>query len=74
MLQCLFDKAIGVNYLDISGKRDLTDTPCIGICSATALGDAVCLGCGRTFDEVCCWNTLTDEQKIAINVRLAKTE
>ena len=73
MLQCLFDKAIGVNHLDVSGKRDLTDTPCIGICSATALGDAVCIGCGRTFDEVCRWNTLTDEQKIAINVRLAKT-
>lgn len=56
--------------MDVSGKRVLTDTPCIGICSATALGDAICIGCGRTFDEVRLWNTLTDEEKIAINVRL----
>ena len=56
--------------MDISGKRDLTDSPCIGICSATALGDAFCMGCGRSFEEVCQWNTYTDEQKIAINLRL----
>lgn len=29
-------------------------TPCIGICS-TAVGDEVCLGCGRTFTEVSDW-------------------
>lgn len=56
--------------MDISGNRDLTDSPCIGICSATALGDAICVGCYRTFDEVRLWNTLTDEEKTAINLRL----
>ncbi len=56
--------------MDINGKRNLTDTPCIGVCSATALGDAICRGCGRTFDEVRLWNTFTDAQKIAINQRL----
>jgi len=56
--------------MDISGKRDLTDTPCVGICSATALGDEICIGCGRTFAEVVYWNTLTDQEKIAINQRL----
>jgi predicted Fe-S protein YdhL (DUF1289 family) len=30
------------------------DTPCIAICS-TSQGDAVCKGCGRTFDEVQRW-------------------
>lgn len=53
--------------MKISGERDLTDSPCVGICSATALGDAVCLGCGRTFEQVINWNTYTDEEKIAIN-------
>lgn len=57
--------------MNIKGKQDLTDTPCIGVCSATALGDEICRGCGRTFDEVRLWNTLSDEQKIAINKRLA---
>lgn len=27
------------------------DSPCVARCS-TALGDAVCKGCGRTFEEV----------------------
>lgn len=56
--------------MDIRGQRNLTDTPCIGICSATALGDAICVGCGRTFEEVIEWNTYTDEQKTLINQRL----
>ena len=30
------------------------DTPCISICS-TAQGDAVCKGCGRSFEEVQHW-------------------
>ncbi len=55
--------------MDIFGQKDPTDTPCIGICS-TSLGDEVCIGCGRTFDEVHCWNTMTDDQKCEINQRL----
>ena len=58
--------------MNIIGQRTLTDSPCVGICSATALGDEICIGCGRTFDEVHLWNTLTDEEKIAINLRLRK--
>lgn len=30
------------------------DTPCIAICS-TSQGDALCKGCGRTFEEVQHW-------------------
>ena len=58
--------------MNISGECDLIDSPCIGICSATALGDEICIGCGRTFQEVCQWNILPDEEKIAINRRLKK--
>lgn len=58
--------------MDIAGNKNLTDSPCVGICSATSLGDAVCIGCGRTFQEVIDWNGYTDEQKIAINQRLQK--
>jgi len=56
--------------MKISGEKDLEDSPCVGICSATALGDEVCIGCGRTFDEVRLWNTLTKDERIAINRRL----
>lgn len=57
--------------MNISGKADPADSPCIGVCSATALGDEICIGCGRTFQEVIDWNTYSDEQKIAINQRLS---
>jgi uncharacterized protein len=60
-----------IKPMDITGKKTLTDTPCVGICS-TSLGDEVCIGCGRTFDEVRLWNTLSDEQKASINLRLLK--
>ena len=60
--------------MDINGNKDSTDSPCVGICSATALGDEVCLGCGRTFDEVRLWNTFTDTQKVSINQRLMSPE
>ncbi len=60
--------------MDTSGNKSAIDSPCVGICSATALGDPVCLGCGRTFDEVIQWNTLSDEEKIAINTRLREVE
>jgi predicted Fe-S protein YdhL (DUF1289 family) len=56
--------------MKINGERDNTDSPCVGICSTTNVGDDVCIGCGRTALEVIEWNTYTDEQKVAINKRL----
>jgi predicted Fe-S protein YdhL (DUF1289 family) len=40
------------------------DTPCIAICS-TSQGDAICKGCGRTFDEVQCWPAFSPATKRA---------
>ena len=38
------------------------DTPCIAICS-TSQGDALCKGCGRTFEEVQLWPGMTPAAK-----------
>ena len=38
------------------------DTPCIAICS-TSQGDALCKGCGRSFDEVQLWTEMRPVQK-----------
>jgi uncharacterized protein len=38
------------------------DAPCIAICSTTQ-GDAVCKGCGRTFDEVQHWPSMSPGAK-----------
>lgn len=41
------------------------DTPCIAICS-TSQGDAVCKGCGRSFDEVQHWPAFSPAAKRAV--------
>jgi predicted Fe-S protein YdhL (DUF1289 family) len=60
--------------MKINGERDLTDSPCVGICSSTNVGDEICIGCGRNAQEVIDWNAYTDEQRIAINIRLQNTK
>lgn len=45
------------------------DSPCIAICS-TAQGDALCKGCGRSFDEVQAWPSLNPFQKRAVWQRI----
>jgi len=38
------------------------DAPCIAICS-TSQGDAICKGCGRSFDEVQRWTEMSPVEK-----------
>jgi predicted Fe-S protein YdhL (DUF1289 family) len=40
------------------------DAPCIAICS-TSQGDELCKGCGRSFDEVQHWPSMTPAEKRA---------
>ena len=47
------------------------DTPCTGHCS-TALGDDVCRSCLRTFDEITRWVEMGDEERRAVNRRIAR--
>ncbi|ALO46532.1 DUF1289 domain-containing protein [Pseudohongiella spirulinae] len=45
-------------------------TPCIGICSTTSVGDAICRGCKRFAFEVIEWNSFDDQEKQAVVDRL----
>jgi predicted Fe-S protein YdhL (DUF1289 family) len=47
-------------------------TPCIGICSTTSFGDAVCRGCKRYSFEVINWNSYKPEEKSAVLRRIEK--
>ena len=39
--------------MDVEGNsQSLAESPCIGVCSATQWGDAICKGCGRTATEI----------------------
>jgi predicted Fe-S protein YdhL (DUF1289 family) len=46
------------------------DTPCTGHCS-TALGDDVCRSCLRTFDEITRWVEMNEDERRAVNLRIA---
>lgn len=46
-------------------------TPCTGICS-TAVGDEVCLGCGRTFAEVSDWLAMDDAARDHVMAMLSR--
>ncbi len=45
-------------------------SPCVGVCSTTALGDRVCRGCKRFAHEIVAWNSYRPEQKQAVEQRL----
>ncbi|MCY4356159.1 MAG: DUF1289 domain-containing protein [Gammaproteobacteria bacterium] len=47
-------------------------TPCIGVCSTTSLGDAVCRGCKRYAFEVIHWNSYAPEAKASVLNRIEK--
>ena len=42
----------------------MPDAPCIAICS-TSQGDAICKGCGRSFEEVQRWTAMSPAEKRA---------
>ena len=44
-------------------------SPCIGLCSTT-LGDDICRGCSRFYNEVDQWNQYTDIQKKNVYSRI----
>jgi predicted Fe-S protein YdhL (DUF1289 family) len=47
-----------------------SESPCVGHCT-TVLGDDVCRSCHRTFDEIMRWLGMSDEERRAVNYRIA---
>lgn len=44
-------------------SRTRTCSPCRRVCRVQA---GVCVGCGRTLDQIAKWSKMTDEEKIQI--------
>jgi predicted Fe-S protein YdhL (DUF1289 family) len=42
----------------------LVDSPCVNICTLDR--NKVCIGCGRTIDEIAVWSRLGDEERRAV--------
>ncbi|MEI7456313.1 MAG: DUF1289 domain-containing protein [Nitrosomonadales bacterium] len=55
---------------DGSPKPVTAQSPCVGYCT-TVLGDDVCRSCLRTFDEITRWVEMSDEERCAVNQRIA---
>lgn len=51
--------------------RSTPDAPCIAVCSTTQ-GDAICKGCGRTFEEVQAWPGMDPTDKRAVWRRITQ--
>jgi predicted Fe-S protein YdhL (DUF1289 family) len=50
---------------------EITPTsPCIGHCT-TVLGDDVCRSCLRTFEEITRWVEMSENERCAVNLRIA---
>ena len=50
-------------------KQSKVESPCISICRYE---NEICVGCGRTVDEVVNWYDMTDDEKQAVLNRLEK--
>jgi uncharacterized protein len=46
------------------------ESPCTAVCTLDEMGH-VCLGCGRTLEEIAAWSGASDERRAAIMARLA---
>ena len=50
-------------------KPDMIQSPCTNICTIDAR-TSLCLGCGRTIDEVASWSTFSDAQRAQVMAEL----
>lgn len=49
--------------------RASAQSPCVQICE---IAEGVCVGCGRTLEEIGAWGSLNDWSKKRVNARLAR--
>ncbi len=45
-------------------------SPCISVCVVDPRGSGVCVGCGRSLDEIGAWLELDNEERRAVLARL----
>ena len=50
-------------------KPSPIESPCISVCRYE---DEVCVGCGRTVDDIVNWYDMTDDEKQAVLNRIEK--
>ena len=53
----------------LDGEEEPLESPCVGVCQVD--GEDVCLGCGRTIDEIASWSQLdhADQKRVVERAR-----
>lgn len=54
---------------DALWRRDEIASPCVKICQIHP-GARLCVGCGRTLDEIAGWSAMTDADRAAVMAAL----
>jgi uncharacterized protein len=54
-------RVVGSCPTGITNKRIKMESPCIKICKLNEQN--ICIGCGRTKEDISGWRTMTDEEK-----------
>ena len=47
------------------------ESPCVRLCTVDPM-TGLCLGCGRTLDEIAGWSTMSDGERQAVNAVLTE--
>jgi len=58
------------SFSPLSSAEITSVSPCNGHCT-TVLGDDVCRSCLRTFDEITRWVGMSEDERYAVNRRIA---
>jgi predicted Fe-S protein YdhL (DUF1289 family) len=58
---------------DSKANRPLMQTPCVKVCTIDARS-GLCLGCGRTLDEIARWSSMSEAERARIMAELAQRD
>ena len=58
------------DHLATTIETPMIETPCVKICTLDA-GSGLCLGCGRTIDEIARWGTMSAAERSRVMAELA---
>ena len=60
-----FPPAVIMVAADAAPRPTMIDTPCVKICTLDARS-GLCLGCGRTIDEIARWTAISAAERIRV--------
>lgn len=60
-----FPKAVTMVAADSAPRPTMIETPCVEICTLDARS-GLCLGCGRTIDEIARWTAMSEAERARV--------